>query len=360
MLFCNEAINIGVPETSPGLPLKHEAIAHHPATHCLNCGAAVAASYCQHCGQATAAHVPSASEFLHEFVGHYIALESKLWTTLVLLLFKPGRLTLDYIQGKRVRYVEPLRVYLTLSVLFFAVFNFGGGVGAGDGVELGLAPKTAAASAAAQEEHKKAGANQLAQAKTQGAPASKATAAAAAQPKKDKDGADDGEAKPQHEKDWLNFDNGDLDRAVASISPRLVPRLDRFRSMTSEEQKHEIGTGFAHFLPYAIFAMMPVFALWLKLMYLGSGRLYGEHLLFALHTNAFAFLTLTVMVALPSVPFVKPLLILWLVFYLPTAMRRVYGGGRVATFARWMLLGFLHMLGMAVAMLGAVVLAVLA
>ncbi|UUZ52454.1 hypothetical protein LP419_23575 [Massilia sp. H-1] len=42
-------------------------------------------------------------------------------------------------------------------------------------------------------------------------------------------------------------------------------------------------------MPYAMFCLMPLFALYLKLLYLGSGRRYGEHLLFALHSNAFAF-----------------------------------------------------------------------
>jgi membrane-anchored protein YejM (alkaline phosphatase superfamily) len=49
-----------------------------------------------------------------------------------------------------------------------------------------------------------------------------------------------------------------------------------------------------HYAPYAIFCLMPVFALFLKVLYLGSGRRFGEHMLFALHTNAFAFLMFSV------------------------------------------------------------------
>ena len=83
-------------------------------------------NFCQGCGQAAHLHVPSAREFLHEFIAHYVALEGKLWKSMALLIFRPGRLTRDYIEGKRVRYLEPLRLYLTFSIIFFAIFKLGG------------------------------------------------------------------------------------------------------------------------------------------------------------------------------------------------------------------------------------------
>jgi hypothetical protein len=72
-------------------------------------------------------HHASTREFLHEFIGHYVALEGKLWGSLKRLIFQPGELTNEYIRGRRVRYVQPLRMYLTFSVLFFALLKFTGG-----------------------------------------------------------------------------------------------------------------------------------------------------------------------------------------------------------------------------------------
>jgi hypothetical protein len=72
-------------------------------------------------------HHASTREFLHEFIGHYVALEGKLWGSLKRLIFQPGELTNEYIRGRRVRYVQPLRLYLTFSVLFFALLKFTGG-----------------------------------------------------------------------------------------------------------------------------------------------------------------------------------------------------------------------------------------
>jgi hypothetical protein len=131
--------------------------------------------------------------------------------------------------------------------------------------------------------------------------------------------------------------------------------------MSSEEQWREFQGSLFEYAPYAIFAMMPVFALYLKVLYLGSGRRYGEHLLFALHTNAFAFLILILMMLVPSfIPFVRAGLFLWLTFYLPTAMRKVYGGSRLATWARWIVLMVLHLVGMVLAVFGALAMAVIA
>jgi hypothetical protein len=76
-------------------------------SRCPNCRTALAGKFCHECSQQATLHVPSAREFLHEFIGHYVALEGKLWKSLCLLLFRPGRLTREYVEGRRVRYVQP-------------------------------------------------------------------------------------------------------------------------------------------------------------------------------------------------------------------------------------------------------------
>jgi hypothetical protein len=71
---------------------------------CRNRGAAAGGRFCSECGQETAMHPPSAWEFVHEFIGHYIALEGALWHTLAALV-RPGKLTNEYFAGRRRRYV---------------------------------------------------------------------------------------------------------------------------------------------------------------------------------------------------------------------------------------------------------------
>ena len=112
--------------------------------------------YCSNCGQETAPHVPTAGEFLHEFVGHYVALEGRLAKTLWLLFLKPGLLTKEYFAGKRRRYVLPLRLYLTASIVFFMLVKV---LGVGNLVKVQETPdkNTKEAISQAQTELTKAG-----------------------------------------------------------------------------------------------------------------------------------------------------------------------------------------------------------
>ncbi|CAN7178694.1 DUF3667 domain-containing protein [Massilia sp. LjRoot122] len=270
---------------------------HDHADACKNCGTATHGNYCHQCGQPAHVHVPSAREFLHEFLGHYVALEGKLWKSLALLLFKPGFLSREYIEGRRVRYVEPLRLYLTFSIIFFALFK----LSAVDIINIGNGRDSTR-------------------------PAVSAPAAVQA-PDED-----------------LSRVGSEARLWLRGISPRLEQGADRFLAMPREEQKATSKRVFFSYTPYAIFLMMPVFALYLKLLYLGSGRRYGEHFLFALHSNAFAFFMLSLFILADGWNFVRFVLLAWLVFYLPTAMRRVYGGGRAMTALRWVVLLALHLL----------------
>ncbi|KFC67966.1 DUF3667 domain-containing protein [Massilia sp. LC238] len=277
----------------------HALDTHQHAAFCKNCDAAIAGNYCHQCGQATHLHVPSAREFLHEFIAHYVALEGKLWRSLKLLLFKPGFLSREYIEGRRVRYIEPLRLYLTFSIIFFALFKM-------SGVEIinigGRSESPAVVSAPAAEKAKRA------------------------------EEAEDAKGIQRN-----------LQHMLGRVNPRLEQGAERFFALSPKERNDTAKRVFFSYTPYAIFLMMPVFALYLKLLYLGSGRRYGEHFLFALHSNAFAFLMLSLFMLADGWNFVRVVLLAWLVFYLPTAMRRVFGGGRIVTALRWMVLMVLHL-----------------
>ena len=91
---------------------------------CANCGTALQGRFCPACGQkATSAHV-SLHDFAHDAWEEIAHVDGKIVQTLGLLLFKPGALTAEFLKGRRVRYISPLRVYLTCSVLFFGLVAF--------------------------------------------------------------------------------------------------------------------------------------------------------------------------------------------------------------------------------------------
>jgi hypothetical protein len=92
---------------------------------CLNCGATVQGRFCQQCGQENVEVKESFSHLLMHFVEDLTHFDGKLWKTLKLLLFKPGKLTQFYMDGKRATYIHPIRMYLFISAVFF-LFMFTG------------------------------------------------------------------------------------------------------------------------------------------------------------------------------------------------------------------------------------------
>lgn len=304
-------------------PVEH---AHAAPANCPNCDTVLTGHFCSNCGQEAILHHASVGEFLHEFIGHYVALEGKLWGTVMRLLFRPGALTLEYIRGRRVRFVQPLRLYLTLSLLFFALLKFSGT----------FAPNMTEGS---ETPHDQSAVVSKAEEKAQEKAALKAAIKQAAAAEKDK----------AAEENRIDIDGNEQLKSYLDRWPAARHQLDAFDKLPSAEKIKVFQNGFYHYAPYAIFALMPVFALLLKVLYLGSGRRFGDHLLFALHTNAFAYFIFIVML-LVSWGFAHFVLWCWLLGYLPWAMRRVYNSGRGTTFVRWLLLMFFYsiLIGLAV------------
>ena len=327
---------------------------------CLNCNAITSGNYCHNCGQETHLHHASMREFLHEFIGHYVALEGRLWGTLGRLMFRPGALTNEYIRGRRVRFVQPLRLYLTLSLIFFALLKLNGGASELDDkpspASVAALPAVAQQGMSAEdkakvdealkplEEAKRARAAKKAADKAARraaeAAAHPADAAAAAKPTEDDDTTTLSEVR---------LGSRTLGGWMDSV-PGLHGKVEHFESQSMEEKGKVLSESFYHYAPYAIFCMMPVFAFFLKVLYLGSGRRFGEHLLFALHSNAFAFAVLS-LTFLPIGSFFKFVLWIWLLGYLPWAMMRVYHKSRFGTAWRWLTLMACYMITLGISFL---------
>jgi hypothetical protein len=95
-----------------------------PPAHCKNCGAVLSGRFCVSCSQAADVHVPTTRELIHEFMEGLTHSDSRLWRTLITLWFKPGRLTQEFIAGRRVAYLPPFRLYLIVSIAFFLLASF--------------------------------------------------------------------------------------------------------------------------------------------------------------------------------------------------------------------------------------------
>lgn len=97
--------------------------AKYRGAECLNCGHPLDLSdlYCSYCGQLNTTKQLSLKDFFNEFIGSVLTYDSRLRYTIKDLLFKPGRITANYVKGQRLRYANPFRFFLSVSIIYFLV-----------------------------------------------------------------------------------------------------------------------------------------------------------------------------------------------------------------------------------------------
>ncbi|PRX57956.1 DUF3667 domain-containing protein [Flagellimonas meridianipacifica] len=95
-------------------------------TKCLNCGHELDVSdkFCPNCSQMNSTKKVTLKDFFDEFFSSLVNYDSKLLKTLSALLIRPGSITKDYINGKRITYTNPFRFLLSLAFLYFLMFTY--------------------------------------------------------------------------------------------------------------------------------------------------------------------------------------------------------------------------------------------
>jgi len=90
-----------------------------PLTHCENCGTELRGHYCSNCGQAAIDYRRSFRHVIVDVLDSFLNWDSKFIRSIGLLLWRPGWLTNQFLEGRRVRFLHPLRLYLLVSIVFF-------------------------------------------------------------------------------------------------------------------------------------------------------------------------------------------------------------------------------------------------
>ena len=105
---------------------EEQSITKYRGTICLNCNHPldVSDNFCPNCGQTNSVKKLSFDHYINEYFAGFFAYDSRINLTLFTLLFKPGKITKDYVSGKRMRYANPFRFYLSVSIIFFIIFGF--------------------------------------------------------------------------------------------------------------------------------------------------------------------------------------------------------------------------------------------
>jgi hypothetical protein len=101
---------------------------------CANCGDRLAGKFCASCGQKKVdKHEFALRHFFSHLLHEITHLDSnKILRTLRALILKPGLLTKEYLDGRKGQYINPIRVYLTISAVYF-LFAWGALASAGGG-----------------------------------------------------------------------------------------------------------------------------------------------------------------------------------------------------------------------------------
>ncbi len=300
--------------------------------NCLNCGQRLKGQYCAVCGQRSRSRLISLWELVTDAFGDLFELDSRLWQTLIPLMVRPGRLTHDYLQGRRARYMPPFRMYLVLSLLFFVVAFFDPRASLSIFFE-DPGPPTAAEVAASDAER------------------------AGAQITIDGQQVDAGSN--------CEIDLSDADDMPAWLARRLTPeRMQRVCERVKLDDGKSLLANVLDNIPAALIILLPIMAFVLKALYPLSKRYYVEHLLFFVHFHAFFFLLLTLQIVLVrignwlGIPDAIPILIViglsgYVAAYLYVAMRKVYGQGRVITFLKYLVLLVAYLVGFSLMLAGA-------
>jgi len=330
-----------------------------PPDTCRNCGAHATGHFCPNCGQETRVALPTFMAFMREAAGRYVAMDGRMWRTLAALVARPGFLTREYLNGRRKRYIRPARLFLVLYLLLFAIIGIVQSPGdLSDEVVFVDSDKAA-------EEIAKAG-REIKDARKEMRAAKEAAAAGKADAEDDHIAlveTDDGSTFVGLDKDFnvtLRMGGKDLD-----LPPQIKRRWEHFKKLSKEEKGERLYAGMLRYGPYAMAAMLPAFALLLKLAYLGrAGRYpgrpqrYAEHLVYSAHLHAFAAIMIIAVLLMP-LGIAKLAIALWIVFYAMRARQLVYRGRWWGGLARAILIATVYSVILAFAIMGLLVLAIM-
>jgi len=248
-------------------------------TSCLNCGASLQGSFCAQCGQRAVPADPTVSELASDVFHELSGYDGRIASTFRNLLH-PGRLTIDYLQGRRARYLSPVKLYLTVSVIYFLV--------AASAPEISNRP--------------------AAQVRTGG-------------------GVTINLSGPQvnNGTPLTAEDRAELEKSIAE-----APWFLRGMLKSISEDAAGFRARLFTIMPRVFFAMLPVFAGIVALFY--RGRRFPAALVFAAHLHAFAFLTFAISEAAKMTrspvfaAIVAGIVLIAFTWYALASLRAVFGG----------------------------------
>ncbi|HEY2721650.1 MAG TPA: DUF3667 domain-containing protein [Chitinophagaceae bacterium] len=323
--------------------------------NCLNCGTTVIGRYCHICGQENLEPKETVWHLVSHFFNDITHFDGKFFQTLKILLFRPGFLSEEYVKGKRASYLNPIRMYVFTSAIFFLLFfSF---FNKEEGLKMSVNGKTL---------------TQISDMDSLSFARFTSTL---------------NNGKPMTRQEFQNYvdtafatnihiGNGgryktrkeyDSVLAAGKIKDGWLERQFVYKSIAINNKYHhnsqEIANAFIHALfhslPQMLFLSLPLLALILKLLYVRRRKqfYYVSHGIFSIHLYIFVFIALLVLFTLSSInnnihwkslSTLSTILAVGIFVYEYVAIKNFYKQGLIKTFFKFLLIDifFLIVLGL--------------
>ncbi len=359
-------------ETNQVLPilslfLRKIFVSHQPERtekNCLNCGSLVQGRFCQVCGQENVVPHLTVWGFITHFIYDIIHFDGKFFGTLRNLIFKPGFVPAEYIQGRRQLYLEPMKMYLFTSAFFFLVFfsitHPGKGIQLSEGKIL------------SKQERFDLASNTNHQMMAQATDSSLHRRLNYLLDTSYRIQLRDTTKMMFNDSSFFIYEDhhpyGLTARRItghevdiSSKSPWLQNRIQSRWEATKKKYGDDLSasftaitTTFLHYLPYLLFVSLPFFALILKLLYIRKKPIfYSDHAIFTLYHYIFTFIILLIFFLLNAahdrlhwgfLQFLSVLFFMMPGVYLYFSMKHFYLQGKGKTFVKFLLLNIVALL----------------
>ncbi|SNZ00772.1 DUF3667 domain-containing protein [Flagellimonas pacifica] len=353
---------------------------------CLNCSHPLDISdkYCPNCSQANSTKKLTLKDFFDEFFSNLINYDSKLLKTLYALLVKPGTITKDYINGKRIAYTNPFRFLLSLAFIYILLFTYDNNLynlddlGLEDKIEktgplsYGFNDEEASKDSTNIKEQTEEVLNQLDSLNNlekipipgiQSIDSLQTIIGQGIQKEASKDSFM--LANPRKYLENIQAKNtGGLGERMEFFFTFL--QKDSIKTFEEAKEKYGANTSWRNRitfngsksslkaiaqpgtylnntiakLPLVIFFFLPIFTIFIWMVYIRKKYTYTDHLIFSFHNQSLLFILLILSLVIDAIFNTASMGIFFLIFsfYLYKSMRRFYGQGRVKTIVKYLFL----------------------
>jgi len=319
-------------------------------TDCLNCGAVLQGKFCHVCGQENLEVKESFGHMLNHAVSDYFHFDHQFFHTLKPLLLQPGKLTKEYLAGRRVQYLHPVKMYIFISLVYFLlIFKTNHQVVSvnNQGKHLSKQEVADKIKKELQKNPHLTDAQKKAIEKTATSYVSgsvKATSKNFSPIVLDEDDSDKASVKDSTFALYIADQNKLPANKRDDFGSRFLKKV-RF-TYTEKYGKNAMemfGEDVKHNTPKLMFVLVPLFALILMIAFRNNKKYYVEHLIYAIHVHCYFFLfsaiILLIQLILPDSwnivsSLLDTLLFFYTAWYIYRSLRNIYQRSRWRTVSK--------------------------